>query len=162
VVLAYRAAGMPGKLPKIGDPFGEWSDNVRSALVWLGYVDPVATMNEAREHDPSRLARMAMLRAVFHAYGGERRTATQMIDDAKAGLIIPAGKSLLDGKDGRAATDLKAAIVQYTSDRLDAKYFGSKLATDLGRITDGLTLCCVKDRHTKVNVWWIEAEEGKS
>src|SRR5271170_3638736 len=80
---------------------GEWSDNVRSALVWLGYVDPVATMNEAREHDQSRLARMAMLRAIFHAYGGERRTATQMIDDAKAGLIIPAGKSLLDGKDGR-------------------------------------------------------------
>jgi hypothetical protein len=34
VVLAYRAAGLPGKLPGIGDPFEEWSDNVRSA--WSG------------------------------------------------------------------------------------------------------------------------------
>jgi hypothetical protein len=155
VVLAYRAAGRPGKLPGFGDPFEEWSDNVRSALVWLGYADPLDTMNEARERDPNRQARMAMLWAMFNAYASEPRTAAEMIDDAKSGVINEKGKKLRDCKvDG--AEDLKAAIVQYTSDRLDAKYLGSKLTTDRGRITDGLTLCSEYNAHTKVNTWWAE------
>ena len=154
VVLAYRAAGRPGKLPGFGDPFEEWSDNVRSALVWLGYTDPLETMNEARERDPNRQARMAMLWAMFNAYASEPRTAAEMIDDAKSGVIKEKGKKLIDCKVG-AAGDLKAAIVQYTSDRLDAKYLGSKLTTDRGRITDGLALCSEYNAHTKVNTWWV-------
>ena len=156
VVLAYRAADTPGKLPPIGDPFAEWSDNVRSALVWLGYADPVETMNEAREHDPSRQARRAMLWAMFNAYASEPRTAAQMISDAKTGMIAQPGKHLLDAKINNAAADLKAAITQYTSDRLDAKYFGTKLNTDISRITDNLQLCCTKDLHSKTNIWWVE------
>jgi putative DNA primase/helicase len=155
IVLAYRAAGRPGKLPGFGDPFEEWSDNVRSALVWLGYADPLETMNEARERDPNRQARMAMIWAMFHAYASEPRTAAEMIDDAKSGVIKEKGKKLIDCKFGGAG-DLKAAIVQYTSDRLDAKYLGSKLTTDRGRITDGLTLCSEYNTHTKVNTWWVE------
>ena len=157
VVLAYRAAGMPGKLPRIGDPFAEWSDNVRSALVWLGYSDPVETMNEARKHDPNRQARMVMLRAMFNTYGSEPRTAAQMIGDAKTGSITPPGKGLLDAKG--SAADLKAAITQYTSDRLDAKYLGSKLTTDRSRITDGLVLDCDYDSHSKVNLWFVKRAE---
>jgi hypothetical protein len=160
VVLAYRAAGMPGKLQPIGDPFEEWSDNVRSALVWLGYADPVETMNEARERDPNRQARMAMLWAMFNAYGSEARLASQMIKDAIAGVIAQKGKKLLDAKLGiAAAADLKAAIVQYTSDRLDAKYLGSKLTNDLGRITDGLVLHSEYDSHNKMNCWFVKRTE---
>jgi putative DNA primase/helicase len=77
VVLAYRAAGMPGRLPPIGDPFAEWSDNVRSALVWLGRADPVETMEVARERDIYRQARMALLQALLNAYGSEPRTAAR-------------------------------------------------------------------------------------
>jgi putative DNA primase/helicase len=55
VVRAYQVAGMPGRLPWIGDPFGEWSDLVRSALVWLGYADPVETMEAVRDLEPRLL-----------------------------------------------------------------------------------------------------------
>jgi hypothetical protein len=65
VVLGYRTAGMPGRLPHIGDPFAEWSDLVRSALVWLDYADPVETMEAARDNDPSRQARAAMVQAML-------------------------------------------------------------------------------------------------
>ena len=37
---AYIAAGRPNQLPQLAS-FGEWSDTVRSALVWLGEADPV-------------------------------------------------------------------------------------------------------------------------
>ena len=76
IVLAYRAAGMPDRLPGIGDPFAEWSDQIRSALVWLGYDDPVLTMEAVRDNDPSRQARVAMFQAIANAYGvGVSRTA---------------------------------------------------------------------------------------
>jgi hypothetical protein len=159
VVLAYRAAGQPGKLLRFGDPFDEWSDNVRSALVWLGYADPVETMNEARERDPNRQARMSMLWAMFNVYGSEPRLASQMIKDAKAGVIEQKGKKLIDCSSGGAA-DLKAAIVQYTSERLDAKFLGSKLNKDAGRITDGLVLCQGKyDTHSKIDTWFVSRAE---
>ena len=58
IVLAYRAAGRPDRRPGFGDPFQEWSDNVRSALVWLGYADPLDTMTEVRKDDPVRQARV--------------------------------------------------------------------------------------------------------
>jgi putative DNA primase/helicase len=60
VVRAYQVAGRPGRLPRIGDTFAEWSDNVRSAIVWLGYDDPVLSMEAVRADDPSRRARREM------------------------------------------------------------------------------------------------------
>ena len=39
IARAYRVAGLPGKLPPRLS-FEDWSDNVRSALVWLGWPDP--------------------------------------------------------------------------------------------------------------------------
>jgi putative DNA primase/helicase len=151
VVLAYRAAGMPGRLPISMDPFLEWSDNVRSALVWLGYVDPMQTMEAVRENDPRRQARLALFQAIFNAYSSEPKTAAVMIEHAKKGSI--SGKSW---RSDSAAENLKSAIIDYTDNRLDAQYFGTKLRTDIGKIVAGLRLCCAKDEHTKTNIWWID------
>jgi putative DNA primase/helicase len=55
VVRAYIVAGKPGKLPPLAS-FEEWSDLVRSALVWLGLPDPVETSEDARDDDPELIA----------------------------------------------------------------------------------------------------------
>jgi putative DNA primase/helicase len=160
VVRAYMAAGMPGRLNPIGDPFAEWSDLVRSALVWLGYEDCVATMEAVRENDPSRQARVAMFQAMVNAYGAGpegRRQASQMVTDAKNGGFSKPGTSLLDAKRSVEAVNLKAAIIGYTDNRLDGKYLGNKLYTDLNAIADGLCLRRLYDSHTKVNHWYVEA-----
>jgi hypothetical protein len=146
----------------IGDPFDEWSDNVRSALVWLGEADPIETKSIARERDVHRTARLALLQAVYNAYGGKPRTAKQMIDDAKAGHLYREGaRSVIDlgSVPERKATDLQAAIIGYTDAKLDPKWFGQKLATDVGKITDKLRLCYDKDSHSKINIWWVERLE---
>jgi hypothetical protein len=151
VARAYRAAGMPGRLAGIGDPFAEWSDTVRSALVWLGYVDPVQTMEAVRENDPARKALIAVLQAVTNAYGTADRTAGEMVEDAKLGSMTIAGK-LEDAK----AKALKEALVQYTSDRLEARWIGNKLNQDRDKIVGGLCLRSNYDSHNKVNRWWVE------
>lgn len=51
IVRAYIAAGKPGRLQPVAS-FSDWSDLVRSALVWLGCEDPALSMEAARTDDP--------------------------------------------------------------------------------------------------------------
>jgi putative DNA primase/helicase len=51
VIRAYRVAGSPPVCGAIGS-YEDWSDMVRSPLVWLGHADPVESMETAREEDP--------------------------------------------------------------------------------------------------------------
>ena len=57
---------------------------------------------------------------------------------------------------GGVAKDLKAAIMQYTTDRLDSRYLGA----DRDRIADGLVLRSDYDSHRKVNSWFVEPVGG--
>jgi putative DNA primase/helicase len=91
VVRAYIVSGRPGRLyNNVGDPFAEWSDNVRSALVWLGYDDPVLSMEFGRANDPSRQKAAALLQAIALVYGvgeeNERRAST-IIWDGEHGCV---------------------------------------------------------------------------
>ena len=156
VVRAYMTAGRPGLLPGIGDPFAGWSDNVRSALVWLGKTDPVDTMEEGRKNDPHRQTRVAMLQAIFNTYKGKPRTAGQMVKDAKSGMLIPPGGDLLQGVSSPKAEALRDAIIAYADAKLDAQHLGRKFAVDRNNITDGLVLRSDWDAHNKINVWFVE------
>lgn len=51
IVRAYLAAGSPGRLPPPAS-FGEWSNLVRSALVWLGCADPWRATDATMADDP--------------------------------------------------------------------------------------------------------------
>jgi hypothetical protein len=158
IVRAYMIAGRPGLLPGIGDPFLQWSDNVRSGLVWLGKVDPVKTMEEGKKNDPHRQARATMLQAILNAYQGKPRTAGQMVADAKAGLLIPPGGRLIDGVASPSAVALRDAIIAYADAKLDAQHLGRKFGVDRDKITDGLVLRSEPDTHNKVNIWFVEAK----
>jgi hypothetical protein len=83
-----------------------------------------------------------------------------MVYDAEHGVIKREGKGLLDQKPSAAARDLKAAIVQYTKDRIDAKYLGNKLSVDRNSITYSLCLKALYDSHRKVNRWYVEKIGG--
>jgi putative DNA primase/helicase len=160
IVLAYKAAGQPERLPWFGDPFGEWSDLVRSALVWLGMDDPVMTMEAVRDADPARQARVAMWAAMQNAYGTEPRFANEMCADAKTGRIKrpkDSALSTLDQPAGESAEGiaLRNAIIGYTNDRLDPKYLGNKFNTDKSKIAGGLRLCSQYDSHHKTNRWFV-------
>jgi putative DNA primase/helicase len=82
IVRAYVTAGYPGKLPPLAS-FEGWSDNVRSALCWLGCADPVDSLELARAEDPDQLQREGMITARKDAIGIKiPRTTAQLIVEA--------------------------------------------------------------------------------
>jgi putative DNA primase/helicase len=161
VVRAYIVADKPGRLPWIGEPFSAWSDLVRSALVWLDYEDPYITTEATRDNDPDRQSRAAMLQAILSAYGGdpeEARTASEMIEDAQRGAILPLhdGATYRDAQWSDYAKNLKDAIESYLNARVTAQHLGNKFGKDEGRITDGLKLCSTYNTKRKINLWYVE------
>lgn len=69
IARACLAAGKPDRLPPIAS-FGDWSDLVRSALVWLGCTDPAVSMEAAREDDPE-LAELREVLTLWEAAFGQ-------------------------------------------------------------------------------------------
>jgi putative DNA primase/helicase len=84
ILRAYRVAGRPNPSPRL-QSFEQWSDTVRSALVWLGAGDPAGTMNRLRKADPVLASLTAVLHAWHVAFGFEPTPGREAIE--KAALI---------------------------------------------------------------------------
>lgn len=106
IARAYITAGYPNRLPRLPS-FGAWSDLVRSALTWLQWADPVASMDISRADDPSRQKRAA----VFEAWETEIGTDTP---HRTADLIELANAF---GQDGPHHPQFRAAILAVSGDR---------------------------------------------
>ncbi len=71
ILRAYHVAGRPDlNLPVFGR-FEEWSNWIRSALVWLGEADPCDTRRRVEETDPVR-AELTSLLAALHAHFNDK------------------------------------------------------------------------------------------
>lgn len=139
VLRAYKIAGMPDRLPRLAS-FGEWSDMVRSAIVWLGRVDPLKTMENVRDAD----GRLANLRSFVSDWWNEtlgaKKTAAQILD-------ISLGRP-----------EFQVSMKAFCNPRgaMDGVVLGTKLRAVNDRIVDGVKIMSERDNHTKTNVWWLE------
>jgi putative DNA primase/helicase len=59
---AYVVAGRPNLAKKLAS-FEGWSDTIRSALMWLGIADPVASMDASKAEDPEAQELIAIMDA---------------------------------------------------------------------------------------------------
>jgi putative DNA primase/helicase len=144
VVRAYVEAGRPDRLPALGS-FEGWSATVRSALVWLGCADPVATMEAAREDDPEIAVLAAVIDGLsgFGANGpGNAYTAAELIDEANRGNDVL--RQALD-----AAVGMRGMI--------DAKRLGKWLAGRRGRIVAGRRIADRGGDHGHAKRFFVEA-----
>jgi len=82
IVRAYIAAGMPNRRQPLPS-FGRWSDYVRSALVWLGCADPVASIETTRAEDPQRAELVAVVEAWAAVCPNEPLTAAELVEKAE-------------------------------------------------------------------------------
>jgi hypothetical protein len=165
---AYIVAGRPGLLPRLAS-FEGWSDIVRSALVWLGQADCVASMETTRAEDPQRAALSDVLttwgKAITVGYGGRvtLAVAVEMATEmTKTGnnygetpeLIRPEFNAAL-----RAAVALGAGAggVLFTP-KLDTVTLGRWCKSNKERIVDGVYL--MNQPSAKgVATWWVERNE---
>lgn len=146
IVLAYKEAGFPGKRRDLGS-FEQWSEIVRSPLIWLGCADPVVTMENARAEDPV----LSSLSAVMNAWRDS------------IGLDIP-----LSAGDLKASAqmpvhpDLHAALLSVAGDKsgIDAVRLGRWLSKYKGRIVGGLLFESQWGTNAKQNVWILKKSAG--
>jgi len=128
ITRAYFNAGSPGKLPAIAS-FGDWSDMVRSALVWLGCADPAESMNETREDDPV----VANLRDVLAGWERVIGLDKQLpVRDLATHAIMAA-----NDQDFFAAL---SAVAGEPKGGLSNHRLGNWLADNRGRVVSGLCL----------------------
>ncbi len=84
IARAYVVAGRPRKLAALAS-YLAWSDLVRSALVWLGEADPVATIEAAAGDDPDAIRLAAALEHwPAELESGESFTTAELMKKATA------------------------------------------------------------------------------
>jgi putative DNA primase/helicase len=124
IIRAYLAAGQPGRIKPTVASFPDWSNTVRSALVWLKQPDPVETMEKAREDDPELTELRQVIGAWHHHFGDAPSTARSVADHAFGSDLEP------------GHTGLRDALMAVAGERggINTKRFGKWLLKHEGRI----------------------------
>lgn len=135
IVRAYILADRPGVLPPIAS-FADWSDTVRSALVWLGCSDPAASMDVAREDDPE----LTELREIIEVWKaslpiGQAMTCKQVSDWSEGKKADEEGRPTNEW----AWPDLRDVLMRIGGDRgaVSMNRVGAKFRKHEGRIVSG-------------------------
>jgi hypothetical protein len=137
IVRAYLTAGQPDRIKPAIASFPDWSNTVRSALVWLGCADPVATMEQAREDDPE-LSELREVISCWHAHFGDSPNAVRTVIEQVSLKPQDEGHAL-----DPTANALRDALYSIAGERgaLNAKRLGKWLMKSEGRIVQA------KDSH---------------
>ena len=154
IARAYVAAGKPGRLTPPAS-YEEWSDLVRSPLVWLGCADPWSTTEAAREDDPELMTLRIILTGLAEATDpGDLLPARRIIELANAKSVAYDGEPAELLRPDFRATLMEIAGVKGTLDPLKISRW---LMSREGRIVDGLRIKRGrKDGDTKAARWVVE------
>ena len=139
ILRAFHVAGRPSSANRLGS-FEDWSDLIRGALLWLGYADPVESMEAIRKADPRR-ADLANVAAQWRDVIGvaERVTVAEVV------------------KIARTRAELREALFAVAGDRgaVNNRRLGKWLAEVSGRIEDGFRFEQCGERKS-VSLWRLE------
>ena len=135
VLRAFHVAGRPRQVAPLGS-FEEWSDLVRSALMWLGRADPVSTMETARAGDPKLETLRTVLVQWKATIGPERNSASEVAQKAseKSPNVWEGGKTAFLHPDFRDALLSIAGAGGF----IDPSKLGHWLSKNKGRVIDGM------------------------
>ena len=153
IVRAYIVAGRPRVATALSS-FEGWSKNVRSALIWLGYADPVETMETARREDPNLRAMEAVFAALKEVIGvGSEKACSvaEIINRANEHEFRPGGLRL-------KYPGAKEAFEHVAGDRngaIQGRELGKYLSRQKGRVALYVRLDGDADRHGHAARWWL-------
>jgi putative DNA primase/helicase len=131
ILRAYEVAGRPSPVKPLGS-FEDWSDRIRSALLWIGEADPCGTMDALRAENPETGALGAVLAAWHETIGDEPVTVKRLIESASefSGQVggtnaLAEALSAACSKGGRLTSD---SVGNYLRDRQGRPIGGLRLA----------------------------------
>jgi putative DNA primase/helicase len=143
IVRTYILAGKPNCLPRLAS-FGDWSDFVRSALVWLGCADPVETLKILQDDDPEHQLRTTIFHGIHEAFGSRAVTVKQMISTAYETLSRSSEDDFwsLSEKEEPCHPELHDGLMEVAgrNGTIVPDILGKWLRSNKGRIAGGLRL----------------------
>ncbi len=155
IVRAFATLGGADRLKPIAS-YAEWSDLVRSALVWLGCEDPAASMLTAREDDPELTELREMLTLWSAALGEAPMTAKEVADAVNRREETQMGEPT----DYRFP-DFRDALLRLVGERgeINTKRLGRWLLSREGRIVGGQRFTrATTQGHGGVAKWQVVGE----
>ena len=158
---AYVVAGRPDAVDPLAS-FEEWSDTVRSALIWLGKADPVLSMETTRAEDPERNKLLDMLAAwadtvgIGNAFRHTTKEVIKLAEKTESGFGNPSYPELHDAVLVVAAKR-RGPI---GSGEIDAGAFGRWLRDNKGKIANQLRFANENTAGGKA-FWWVEHLDGE-
>lgn len=158
LVRSYIAAGSPKKDGKPMNSFGEWSDRVRAALIWLGEADPVDTLQTASEEDPERQQLAAFLEALSTEAGAVTGSS------ALATIDIIAKAQDTGGVGDKPRHPMLHAMVQQFNGfgGVNSRKLGKWLAENKHKMIGLSRLGAYWDTNKKVWKWFVETPEAST
>ena len=150
--------------------YGGWTKFVREPLVWLGYPDPVASMEEVRKNDPERNAVIALVEQwIAHlkvlksgAVADAGYSVSELIEcatETRPSAVMAVGHADYE----YVRPEFNSLLVERFSIRggIDARGVGKWLSRIKGQIHLGHRLVIVKESKGHGNRWALEKmEEG--
>jgi hypothetical protein len=163
IIKAYVIAGKPNQDLSDYGSFEDWSDLVRSMIVWLGEADPCdGRIQIELDADPEYQNLQMLLQAWKKCYPSPvRQMLRHVLPQVKAASESQAkgnpdvDENLLELGECLLAFDRRA---RGRVSEMSALRVGRNLPVNNGasRIVDGLQLRKETDSHTKVSWWWID------
>ncbi len=134
--------------PKLGlkafGRFEAWSDQIRTALVWVGFADPCLTRERVVTDDPERDQVAAVLTAWYDVEAEKAVTLRGVIKDAELNDTLKA--ALVD-----------VAVNAKTPGVIDPTRLSWWCRGHVDRVVEGLRLTKLeKDKHNKLQLWAVK------
>lgn len=145
ILRSFIVNSAPKIAPALGS-FEAWSDLVRSALVWLGEVDPLENAEKVREGDPERERIAAVLNVL-------PLDQTWTVADISKRIEQDRFRGICHKQD-EALTEVLADFIE--RDTLNSRRLGKFLQKQVGRIIDGKRVVHRGRTRDKVSQWTIE------
>lgn len=155
---AYISAGRPGLARRLAS-FEGWSDTVRSALIWLGKADPVASMAASKIEDPERAALLAMLETWSEVIGTgkiNKIRLKEVVDICNETQLTAAEVNGVEYK----WPDLNVAVKSVAGKGriIDLNSFGYWMRSKKNRVVAGMRF----ERIAQSNgtFWWVQRDDN--
>ena len=151
---AYFCAGSPRVVSRLGS-FEQWSDTVRSTLIWAGLPDPVSTMRETLENDPQRQMARSVMTAWMALLGSEIVSSSDLIARAYGSSFSDVSQTV----DADLAADLRRALDQIAGEgnSISSTRVGKWLSANCNKIIDGMKITREGQNRSGAVTWKIEA-----
>jgi putative DNA primase/helicase len=153
ILQSYFNAGRPEKLKPLGR-FEQWSDEIRSAIVWAGLPDPCLSIKDIIDADPERDAALAVLENWFRVLPDAQTMIQALIRRAT-------GHGMFGDRDFEPADDdLKTALLGIAAeyehrDKVSSARLAAWCRDRAGRIFGEYKLVRGGKAHAGFQTWQI-------